>query len=317
MAAGVVTASLLALNAVAYFHARAFLRFAAEGTKTRQPEDLSALEKAGVLFTGVTVPKPHDEATPAAFGMPFERHAIVMHERERSVKLGAWWIPHEQPRGAVILFHGFTASKAQLLPEAASFHARGFNVLMVDFRGSGDSSESYTTVGYDEAADVRAAVRYARDVLQQPPLVLYGHSMGAAAILRAVALGHDERDVSALVLSSVFDTMLNTVKQRFTSMGVYPTPFAELLVLWGGLQTGYWAFGHNPVEYARRCRLPTLVLHGSEDVRATPAQARSVFDALPEGHKTWLEFPGAGHESFVVRDRARWDAALDTLLGAR
>jgi len=39
------------------------------------------------------------------------------------------------------------------------------SVLLVDFRGSGDSSEAYTTIGFDEAKDVAAVMR----------LVFYGN----------------------------------------------------------------------------------------------------------------------------------------------
>src|SRR5204862_2534004 len=121
---------------------------------------LNGLEKLKVLVIGVRVPKPVDDRTPDQLGLQYERVAIPVDAR---VTLGAWLIPHPQPKGGVILFHGFTAVKSQLLPEAAAFHARGYSALLVDFRGSGDSSERYTTVGYREADDVVAALRYAAD----------------------------------------------------------------------------------------------------------------------------------------------------------
>jgi hypothetical protein len=211
----------------------------------------------------------------------------------------------------VLLFHGYTASKTSLLLEAAAFHARGYSALLVDFRGSADSSESYTTVGYREADDVRAAVRYAASVLELTMPLLYARSMGAAAVLRAVAL--HELPVRGLVLEGVFDRMLTTVKQRFYAMGIPATPFAHLLVLWGGVQFGFWGFGHNPVAYATRCRIPVLMLHGAHDPRATLAHARAVFAALA-GDKRLCEFDDAKHEQLPLADRARWDAALDRFL---
>jgi pimeloyl-ACP methyl ester carboxylesterase len=183
-------------------------------------------------------------------------------------------------------------------------------VLLVDFRGSADSSASYTTVGYTEATDVRAAIDYARAELGFTQPLVYARSMGGAAVLRAAALS--ALPVRALIIEGVFDTMLNTVKQRFYSMGVPATPFAQLLVLWGGVQHGFWAFDHNPVAYARACALPVLMLHGEDDPRATLAQARSVFDALA-GPKLFYAFPIAKHEPLAAVDRARWDAAIDEL----
>jgi dipeptidyl aminopeptidase/acylaminoacyl peptidase len=74
-----------------------------------------------------------------------------------------------------------------MVPEARAFLDLGYSVMLVDFRGSGGSSESNTTVGFYEAEDVAAAVRYAQKQLPHSKLILYGGSMGAAAVLRAVA----------------------------------------------------------------------------------------------------------------------------------
>lgn len=303
-----LTFGILAVNALAFGHARALLQFSASGTRTKNPEDLSLRERAWVLLTGTTVPKPADAHTPASLGLSFEQRTIDVGN---GIRLGAWWIPQAQAEHGVILFHGFAASKGQVLDEAAAFHARGLSVLVVDFRGSGESSESYTTIGYVEADDVIAAVRYAENELGLHRPLLYGFSMGAAAVLRACALGLPQ--VRGVIIQGVFDRMLSTVEQRFVSMGVPATPFAQLLVLWGGVQGGFWGFSHNPADYARSCRAPVLMLHGSDDPRATLAQATHVFEAVP-GDKQLVVFPQAGHEPLRAHDRARWDEAVDAWL---
>jgi pimeloyl-ACP methyl ester carboxylesterase len=62
----------------------------------------------------------------------------------------------------------------------------GASVMLVDFRGSGGSSERYTTIGLREAEDWRLPARYALAHLHTPFAVLFGESMGAVAILKAV-----------------------------------------------------------------------------------------------------------------------------------
>jgi alpha-beta hydrolase superfamily lysophospholipase len=86
----------------------------------------------------------------------------------------------------VILFHGYSAEKTAVVREARALLDLGASVLLADLRGSGGSSESYTTVGVHEAEDVAAAVRYVRGKLSHENVFLFGRSMGAAAILRAV-----------------------------------------------------------------------------------------------------------------------------------
>jgi len=304
-------AAMLAINVIAYRHARAMLRFSGASDKSKNPEDLRLGEKVAVLLAGISNPRPVDAESPEAHGLRYERRTIPV---DGHVFLGAWLVPHDAPIGSVVLFHGYTASKASLSLEAAAFHARRYSALLVDFRGSADSSEIYTTVGHHGAEDVRAAVHYAESELGFSSPLLYARSMGTAAVLRAVALY--PLAVHGLILEGVFDRMLNTVKQRFHSMGIPATPFAHLLVLWGGVQFGFWAFAHNPVAYAARCRISVLMLHGANDPRATLSHARAVFDALA-GDKRLCEFDNARHEHLALADRARWDAALDGFLEKR
>ena len=179
----------------------------------------------------------------------------------------------------------------------------GLSVLLIDFRGSGDSSESYTTIGFDEAEDVAASVRYARANLPHGKIILYGQSMGAAAILRAVNNCGVHPD--AIIAEAVFDNMLSTVRHRFGAMGVPSFPSAELLVFWGGRQAGFNGFRHNPVEYARSVDCPILFLHGDADRKAHIDEARSVFAAVP-GKKQFRAFPNLGHESPAVRFPIEW-----------
>jgi len=62
------------LNALAYFHAGAMTRWAPAGERTQRPEELSWVQRAGVLLTGVSIPRPENSLTPADVGLAFETH---------------------------------------------------------------------------------------------------------------------------------------------------------------------------------------------------------------------------------------------------
>ena len=225
--------------------------------------------------------------------------------------MGAWYCPGATPGPLVILFHGYAGEKTGTLHEARAFLEMGLSVLLVDFRGSGDSSESYTTLGFREAEDVACAVRYAHDHLPHSQVILYGQSMGAAAILRAVHACGVQPD--AIIVEAVFDRMLSTVRNRFRIMGVPSFPSAELLVFWGGRQAGFDGFSLNPSEYAASVRCPILFLHGAADPRARPEEARRVFAAVP-ARKRFKEFPGIGHEASVARFPNEWKETVGQFL---
>ena len=229
------------------------------------------------------------------------------------MQLGAWFCPKQDAPCLAILFHGYGGDKSGLLAEARQFYELGCAVLLVDFRGSGQSSESYTTVGYAEAEDVAAAVAYAREQWPGTRIVLFGQSMGAAAVLRAVGRLGVKPD--AIILEGVFDTMLNTVRHRFEVMHVPSFPCAQLLIFWGGRQMGFDGFAHNPMDYAADVTCPALVMHGRDDPRARLADARQVFEHLG-GPKKFLEFAATGHEPYIRHHKEEWRAAVSGMLGA-
>ena len=302
-AALAILAGVVLLNLVAYRHARAMLTFSADGDKTPPPEGLGPWGKAKALLVGVTVPRPALTQTPGDIGLSAE---TVRFAADDGVTLEAWRVVPPGPKGTVVLFHGYAACRSALLPEADAVVGLGYAALVVDFRGCGGSDGSACTLGYDEARDVVAALRYARAELPGP-VVLFGQSMGGAAVLRAAAVHGADPD--AVIVEAVFARTLTTVRNRFALMGVPSFPGAELLVFWGGVRGGFDGFSHDPAEYARGCRVPTLVLHGAADRNATPDEGRAIYENLA-GRKELMIFDGVGHTSLCAADRPRWAAGV-------
>ena len=292
------------LNGVAFMQAWRLTHFTTDGgPRTPDPARLTPAQKLAVLLTGVRNPKPRNDSLPA--------FAVETVQLPSPVgRLEAWYAAPAGPmRGTVALFHGYASSKGHLLHEAATFRALGWAVLLVDEPGSGGSAGYRTTIGHDEAQAVVTAVRYLRG---QPggtsrPLVLYGVSMGAAAIMRAEAeLGVRP---TANILECPYGTMRQTVINRFRAMHAPVYPVADLLLFWGGVQNGFWAYGLNPEEFARRIGTPTLLLWGTADQRVLPAETDRIFAHLA-GPKRRVDFLGSGHEPYWHRHPQQWQQAV-------
>ena len=227
-----------AMNAVAFFHAWRFTHFANEpGLHSPNPEQLGPGQKIWLLLTGIRNPIPRIGRKP---GFPVETVSIASPHGA----LEAWYARPEsgRSRGTVALFHGYTSSKSHLTHEAGYFRRLGYNVLLVDQAGNGNSAGFRTTVGYREANDVAAAVCWLNDstkhrapVTKHQKLILYGVSMGAVAIMRAEAeLGVHP---TANILECPYGNMRQTAYNRFASRHVPGFPMADLLVFWSSAQT--------------------------------------------------------------------------------
>jgi hypothetical protein len=202
-------AAFIGLNLIAYKHAYAMLHFTQYGQRTEPPEALSLWQKFKILLTGVNIPKPTNNVTPNNWGLPCEVHHF---QTKDGLELEAWYIPHPQTNGIILMFHGYALSKPSLLPEAKAFYELGYATFLVDFRGSGGSAGSTTTIGFLEANDVASSVAYVRTLSPPQPVILYGQSMGGAAILRAIEVNNVHPE--AIIIEAVFDKMLSTVQNQ-------------------------------------------------------------------------------------------------------
>lgn len=299
------------LNTWTFRHAWAMTHYSSGGRSTIRPEEMSLAGRAGVLLAGVNLPRPVNDKTPADFDLAFETHRLEVPD---GTELEAWHIPHADPRAIVLLFHGYGGCKGRLLNEARAFHELGCSTLLIDFRGSGGSSGSATTLGVYEAEDVASAWRFGQTLADDRPVILFGRSMGSVAILRAIA--GDSVSPAAIIIECPFDSLLRTVENRFHVMGLPSFPCAELLVLWGSAQHGMNGFAHNPTEYATRVKCPALLMHGERDKRVSVAEARAVFENLA-GEKQFELFPEVGHESCFRTRPDLWTQLVAEFLDRR
>jgi alpha-beta hydrolase superfamily lysophospholipase len=306
--AGLSCLALLALvNALAYAQARALTHFVDDGGTWRGAEQTSRLEKAGMLLRGPRLPRPVSRDCPDTLGLPYETHTFAGGVGT----LEGWYIPCRGATSVVLMFHGFGACKGRMLPDARAWHELGHACFLVDFRGCGGSAGNTTTVGYREADDVARAVAHARQTWPGRRLILFGQSMGSAAILRA--LGELGVEADAAVLECPFDRMLTTVKVRCRTLGVPAFPAAHLLVFWGGVQHGFDAFAHNPLDYARHVHTPVLLLQGARDSRVQVRDAEAIRANLA-GPGELHVFAEVGHESYARRRPREWKETVGAFL---
>ena len=86
-----------------------------------------------------------------------------------------------------------------------------------------------------------------------------------------------------------------------------------LLVFWGGVENGFWAFSHNPVRYAEDINCPTLLMYGARDERVSRAEIDEIF-ANVDGPKELIVFEDAGHENYLLKYRDEWTRDIQLFL---
>jgi alpha-beta hydrolase superfamily lysophospholipase len=291
---------LLVVNGAAYLAARSMTHYVPNAERPHIHVPMTTWEKTRLFLGTLALPRPVNHLTPSDRKLEYEtRHFAGSH----GLQIEAWRIPGDEGQPVVLLFPGYCASKDSLLGYAREFHGLGYETWLVDFHGVGGSQGHTTTIGWFEADDVGAASREAARLRPGAPQILFGASLGAAAILRAEHLHTVEP--AALILECPYDRLATTVAHRFSALGIPAFPIANLLTFWGGKQLGFDAFAMNPVDYARDVRCPTLLLEGDRDFRVGLPNARAIAQALGT-HGTFELFEGQGHAYYLNRAPDQW-----------
>ncbi len=311
---GLLVLLFLALNGIAFLHARAITHYAPVDVRsTRLREVRSWSDKARLVLLGATIRRMENRFTPAEQKLPY---STVNFPGGGGQRLEAWVIPAPEftiDPPTVLMFPGYGGSKDTLRFAAAEFHEQGCAVWQVDFGGIGGSEGRTTTLGWREAEDVAAAVKRL-GTAGHGPVVLFGTSMGSVAILTAIHRGLVAPD--ALILECPFDRLSHTIGHRIQLLGLPEAPLGPMITFWIGVQNGYSGLNHNPAVYARDVRCPTLVMRGEND----PFVHSSDIEAIAQGlgsHGTTQTLPKGNH-GWLLRDSpTAWRRHVRTFLGSQ
>jgi alpha-beta hydrolase superfamily lysophospholipase len=200
--------------------------------------------------------------------------------------LCAWWFPStdRQARAVVVVAHGNGANLDRQWKHSFKLAPRGYDVLMFDYRGFGESagSPSRRHAIEDVGRAIDEAQRRAR--AEGLPVVVLGQSMGAALSLEACA---KRDDVAALMVDCPFDRW-----RSVAACAVAESRPGRACV--GGLLGAALArTGVDPVDAARDLRMPVLIIGGTADAVTRIEGVRAVAAACPRARL--LELAGAPH----------------------
>ncbi len=286
------------MNIIAAMHAWSFTHFV-ESTEIKSSTDDNAIWLA---LTGVKNPRPQNNIVPE------QTYETIIIEGE--IPTACWLIKTDSAIGTVIVCHGYGGSKSSMLDKGYEFLSQKYNVLIPDFMGCGDSHGNQCTIGFYESQQVTSCYNYLKEQGEEN-VVLFGTSMGAVAIMKS--LSDDSIDATCAIIECPFGSMYQTTCSRFDMMGIPSFPMAGLLVFWGGVENGFWAFGHNPTEYAKNIKVPVLLLYGEKDPKVSREEIDEIYANL-QGKKELVTFKQAGHENYLNQYRLPWLTAVHTFL---
>ncbi len=218
------------------------------------------------------------DATPADYGLTADDLTIQTRD---GVRLAGWWV-HGRGQKVLIFFHGNAGNASHRLERVRDLVAvLGLDVVLVDYRGYGQSGGRPSETGlYEDAEAVGAAVA-ARGV---PPerVVLFGESLGCAVALDSGL----RRPCAAVILEAPFLSAAAMAKRIY--------PFLPGFLVRARMDNA---------SKISLLAVPKLIVQAERDDVVPPDQTRRLF-ALAAAPKEYFVIPGAHHnDTYLVGGR--------------
>ncbi len=104
------------------------------------------------------------------------------------VTLRGWYLPTHEKRHLLVMVHGMWSSWLEMAGLGRDLHRRGFDVLLFDLRGHGQSDPSRLYLGRRERTDLRAVLAWAKAAGYPDERIGWlGYSMGGSTVLMEAA----------------------------------------------------------------------------------------------------------------------------------
>jgi uncharacterized protein len=209
--------------------------------------------------------------TPAALGLAYEDLWITTSD---GVRLRGFLMPSPQGRHTLLHFHGNAQNIGDWMFVAPPLVERGFHVVVVDYRGYGDSEGKPEEKGlYLDGEAVWSHVCSLPQVAEGP-LSLWGKSLGSAVAIHLAA----QTPPTALILESAFTSMRELVLLHapYVPQAVVPPLFESL-------------------PQMEQITCPTLLIHGHDDELVPLEHAERLHKAAHNTEAQLEIIPSAGH----------------------
>lgn len=250
---------------------------------------------------------------PEDLGLSAERFQV---EVEPGITLAGFLFRHAGPsRGVVIYHHGIWDACRPRLGLAALLQPEGFDVVMYDSRGHGESGGRYCTYGFRESIDLRRVLDFVGTLgLPVSRVAVVGHSMGAATAVYAATA--DSR-IRAVVLESCYRDLRTAIRDYARLwLPVIPEFHIRQAEARAARKAGFDLEALSPLAHMSNLHIPVLIVQGTADRRIKPVYAQEHFEATPEPRELyWIE--GAHHGRVWHEGGQRYEQKLLSWLEAQ
>ncbi len=229
---------------------------------------------------------------------------------EDAVTLRGWYYPSPTRRRLIVLIHGLWSAWPELAAVGHDLQALGYDVLLFDLRGHGQSDPARLSLGRHERRDLRAVLAWAAQQGFTPERIGWlGHSMGASTLVMEAARNPAIR---VAVVDSPYGSLPELLDAQLTRYSHLPAWFNPGILSAARLVFGVRTDDLIPIRFVRLWgRRPLLLIHGAADTVVPVHQARQLAAAAGPSCRAVI-LPGVEHIQAYARSPRRYIATVNS-----
>ncbi len=208
------------------------------------------------------------------------------------LKLKGTYIENESSI-VMIMVHGYRADGASIIGPIQEMAKRGYNLLIPDLRGHGESEGDYIGMGWDDRKDIIQWIDFLIHKQSNVSIVLYGVSMGGATVLN-VSGEQLPNQVKAIISDCGYTNLWDLFQYHFQLNNRQSRYLYQMANIVTKIRAGYKIGDSQPIEQVKKCHLPIMFIHGKDDDFIPNTMAYDLYNAT-KGPKEILIVNGAGH----------------------
>lgn len=220
-------------------------------------------------------PSPGLTVIPETVGLDYEPVELTTSD---DLQITGWYVPAEQARGAVLFLHGNAGNISHRLIILEMLNRLGLSVLIIDYRGYGNSEGTPTEQG--TYIDAETAWQYLTDKLGYAPdrSIIFGRSLGGAIAARLAG----QVTAAGVILESTF-TSIEALAENY-----YPLVPVRLLT----------RIHYPTLDFIGAIKSPVLIVHSRDDELVPFSHAKALYEAAG-GPRELQEITGSHDEAFL------------------
>lgn len=223
-----------------------------------------------------------------------DHEEILIPSREDGVHLHGHFFEGTSKNLWAIVIHGWTNINREMSSYAMEYHKRGYNIIIPDLRGHGNSESPYVSMGWLDRLDIVTWINYIVSNNPEAQIVLHGVSMGSATTMMTTGENLPENVVCAVSdcgFTSVYDIFEDQAIRKYKIPPKLVMPPASLV---NKLLNGFSFKEASAVEQLKKSKTPTLFLHGDKDDFVLPENLDKVYEACAAEKEKYV-VKGAEH----------------------